>query len=316
VSQQNAAPHPYPSPGRARGWGIDDIPDQTGRIAVITGANTGIGYQAAWYLAGRGATVVLAGRDAARTKAAHDRLLGQLPEARLDTVALDLASLQSVRQAAVEIRGRYPRVDLLINNAGVMMCPRGQTADGFELQLGTNHLGHFALTGLVLPSLLDIDGSRVVTVSSNGHKMGRINFTDLQSERRYNRMTAYAQSKLANLMFTYELQRRLAEAHAPTIAVAAHPGTSDTELVRHLPGWMQVGSRLVPNQDAVHGALPTVRAATDPAAAGGDYYGPSGFGEFAGPPVRVKSSARSHDASAARQLWAISEQLTGVTFPV
>jgi len=313
VSQQNAAPK---SPGRSRGWGIDDIPDQTGRIAVITGANTGIGYQAAWYLAGRGATIVLAGRDAARTKAAHDRLLGQLPEARLDTVALDLASLQSVRQAAVEIRARYPRLDLLINNAGVMMCPRGQTADGFELQLGTNHLGHFALTGLVLPSLLDVDGSRVVTVSSNGHKMGRINFIDLQSERRYNRVTAYAQSKLANLLFTYELQRRLAEAHAPTIAVAAHPGTSDTELVRHLPGWMQVGSRLVPNQDAVHGALPTVRAATDPAAGGGDYYGPSGFGEFAGPPVRVKSSARSHDASAARQLWAISEQLTGVTFPV
>ena len=313
MSQQNAAPK---SPGRSRGWGIDDIPDQTGRIAVITGANTGIGYQAAWYLAGRGATIVLAGRDAARTKAAHDRLLGQLPEARLDTVALDLASLQSVRQAAVEIRARYPRLDLLINNAGVMMCPRGQTADGFELQLGTNHLGHFALTGLVLPSLLDVDGSRVVTVSSNGHKMGRINFIDLQSERRYNRVTAYAQSKLANLLFTYELQRRLAEAHAPTIAVAAHPGTSDTELVRHLPGWMKVGSRLVPNQDAVHGALPTVRAATDPAAAGGDYYGPSGFGEFAGPPVRVKSSARSHDASAARQLWAISEQLTGVTFPV
>ena len=313
MSQQNAAPK---SPGRSRGWGIDDIPDQTGRIAVITGANTGIGYQAAWYLAGRGATIVLAGRDAARTKAAHDRLLGQLPEARLDTVALDLASLQSVRQAAVEIRARYPRLDLLINNAGVMMCPRGQTADGFELQLGTNHLGHFALTGLVLPSLLDVDGSRVVTVSSNGHKMGRINFIDLQSERRYNRVTAYAQSKLANLLFTYELQRRLAEAHAPTIAVAAHPGTSDTELVRHLPGWMKVGSRLVPNQDAVHGALPTVRAATDPAAGGGDYYGPSGFGEFSGPPVRVKSSARSHDASAARQLWAISEQLTGVTFPV
>jgi NAD(P)-dependent dehydrogenase (short-subunit alcohol dehydrogenase family) len=313
MSQQDAAPH---SPGRSRGWGIDDIPDQTGRIAVITGANTGIGYQAALYLAGRGATVVLAGRDAARTKAAHDRLLGQVAGASLDTVALDLASLQSVRQAAVELRARYPRLDLLINNAGVMMCPHGVTADGFELQLGTNHLGHFALTGLVLPSLLEVDGSRVVTVSSNGHKMGRINFTDLQSERRYNRITAYAQSKLANLMFTYELQRRLAQAHAPTIAVAAHPGTSDTELVRHLPGWMQAGSRLVPNQDAAHGALPTVRAATDPAAAGGDYYGPSGFGEFAGPPVRVRSSGRSHDAAAARQLWAISEQLTGVTFPV
>jgi NAD(P)-dependent dehydrogenase (short-subunit alcohol dehydrogenase family) len=315
MSQQDAA---SPSPGRrgTGGWGISDIPDQTGRIAVITGANSGIGYQAARYLADRGATVVLAARDPARTKAAHDQLLSQVPEARLDTVALDLASLDSVRQAAIEIRARYPRLDLLINNAGVMMSPHGQTADGFELQFGTNHLGHFALTGLVLPSLLDVDGSRVVTISSNGHKMGRIHFTDLQSERRYNRVTAYAQSKLANLMFTYELQRRLTQAHASTIAVAAHPGTSDTNLVRHLPGWMQAGSRLVPNQDAGAGALPTVRAATDPEARGGDYYGPSGFGEMTGSPVRVRSSARSHDAAAARQLWAISEQLTGVSYPV
>jgi NAD(P)-dependent dehydrogenase (short-subunit alcohol dehydrogenase family) len=305
-----------PSPRRARGWGIADIPDQTGRIAVITGANSGIGFQAAWYLARRGATVVLAARDPGKTSGARDRLLGQIPEASLDSVALDLASLESVRHAAIEIRARYPRLDLLINNAGVMMTPHGQTADGFELQFGTNHLGHFALTGLVLPSLLEVDGSRVVTVSSNGHKMGRIDFTDLQSEQRYNRVTAYAQSKLANLMFTYELQRRLAHAHAHTIAVAAHPGTSDTALVRHLPVWMQVGSRLVPNQDAARGALPTVRAATDPAASGGDYYGPSGLGEFSGPPVRVRSSARSRDPAAQKQLWAISEQLTGVTFPV
>jgi NAD(P)-dependent dehydrogenase (short-subunit alcohol dehydrogenase family) len=305
-----------PSPRRARGWGIADIPDQTGRIAVITGANSGIGFQAAWYLARRGATVVLAARDPGKTSGARDRLLGQIPEASLDSVALDLASLESVRHAAIEIRARYPRLDLLINNAGVMMTPHGQTADGFELQFGTNHLGHFALTGLVLPSLLEVDGSRVVTVSSNGHKMGRIDFTDLQSEQRYNRVTAYAQSKLANLMFTYELQRRLAHAHAHTIALAAHPGTSDTALVRHLPVWMQVGSRLVPNQDAARGALPTVRAATDPAASGGDYYGPSGLGEFSGPPVRVRSSARSRDPAAQKQLWAISEQLTGVTFPV
>jgi NAD(P)-dependent dehydrogenase (short-subunit alcohol dehydrogenase family) len=299
-----------------RGWDAADIPDQTGRAAVITGANSGLGFQAARYLAGRGAVVVLTGRDPGRITAARDRLLDQVAGARLDTVALDLASLESVREAAAEIRGRYPRLDLLINNAGVMMTPHGRTADGFELQLGTNHLGHFALTGLVLPSLLDVDGSRVVTVSSNGHKMGRINFTDLQSERRYNRITAYAQSKLANLMFTYELQRRLTQAHAPTIAVAAHPGTSDTNLVRHLPGWMQAGSRLVPNQDAGAGALPTVRAATDPEARGGDYYGPSGFGEMTGSPVRVRSSSRSHDDAAARQLWAISEQLTGVTYPV
>ena len=313
MSQQHAAPQ---SPGRARGWGIADIPSQAGRIAIITGANSGIGYEAARILAGHGATVVLAGRDAGKTKAAHDQIHSQVAEARLDTVALDLASLASVRQAAIEIRARYPRLDLLINNAGVMMPPHGRTADGFELQLGTNHLGHFALTGLVLPSLLDVPGSRVVTISSNGHKIGRINFTDLQSERHYRRMGAYSQSKLANLLFTFELQRRLAAASADTIAVAAHPGTSDTALVRHLPAWMQAGSRIVPSQDATGGALPTLRAATDRSAAGGDYYGPSGLGEFAGPPVRVRSSSRSRDAAAQRQLWAVSEQLTGVTFPV
>ena len=299
-----------------RGWDAADIPDQTGRAAVITGASSGLGFQAARYLAGRGAVVVLTGRDPGRITAARDRLLDQVTGARLDTVALDLASLESVREAAAEIRGRYPRLDLLINNAGVMMTPHGRTADGFELQLGTNHLGHFALTGLVLPSLLEVVGSRVVTVSSNGHKVGRIDFTDLQSERRYNRVTAYGRSKLANLMFTYELQRRLSRAGAATIAVAAHPGTSDTDLVRHLPGWIQAATRLAPNQDAAHGALSTVRAAADPTAAGGDYYGPSGLGEFSGPPVRVRSSARSRDTWVHKRLWAVSEQLTGVSFPV
>jgi NAD(P)-dependent dehydrogenase (short-subunit alcohol dehydrogenase family) len=166
----------------------------------------------------------------------------------------------------------------------------------------------------VLPSLLAVPGSRVVTVSSNGHKVGRIHFGDLQWEHRYRRMGAYAQSKLANLLFTYELQRRLAAAGDPTIAVAAHPGTSDTALVRHMSAFAQVSSRLVPNQSAAMGALPTLRAATDPAVAGGDYYGPAGLGEFAGPPRLVKSSSRSRDETAARQLWAVSEELTGVTF--
>src|SRR5690242_7908307 len=299
---------------RSAPWGAADIPSQDGRIAVITGANSGIGYEAARFLAWRGARVVLAGRDAAKTAAAAGRLTTEFPEAQADTVALDLASLESVRAAADEIRSRYPRLDLLINNAGVMMPPYGQTKDGFELQFGTNHLGHFALTGLVLPSLLELPGSRVVTVSSNGHKVGRIRFDDLQSERHYRRMTAYSQSKLANLLFTYELQRRLAAAGAPTIAVAAHPGTSDTALVRHLAGWMQFGSRIVPNQDARAGSLPTVRAATDPAAAGGDYFGPAGLGEFNGPPKLVRSSGRSHDAAVQRRLWAVSEELTGVSY--
>jgi len=300
-------------------WGASDIPDQHGRTAVITGANSGIGLEAARYLAARGARVVLACRDEGKAAAAAARIAAEVPGAEAATVALDLSSLESVRSAAAEIRSRYPRLDLLVNNAGVMMPPLGRTTDGFELQFGTNHLGHFALTGLVLPSLLAVPGSRVVTVSSNGHKVGRIHFDDLQWEHGYRRMGAYAQSKLANLLFTYELQRRLAAAvpadgGGTTIAVAAHPGTSDTALVRHLPAIAQLGSRLAPNQGAAMGSLPTLRAATDPAVAGGDYYGPAGFGEFAGPPRLVRSSSRSHDEAAQRRLWAVSEELTGVTF--
>jgi NAD(P)-dependent dehydrogenase (short-subunit alcohol dehydrogenase family) len=300
--------------GASARWGAPDIPDQAGRTAVITGANSGIGLEAARYLAARGARVVLACRDEAKAKEAAARITGEVPGAAADTVSLDLSSLESVRAAGGEIRERYPRLDLLVNNAGVMMPPLGRTRDGFELQFGTNHLGHFALTGLVLPSLLAVPGSRVVTVSSNGHKIGRIRFDDLQWERGYRRAGAYAQSKLANLLFTYELQRRLAARRGPTIAVAAHPGTSDTALVRYLPAWMQLGARMSPSQNARMGALPTVRAATDPAAAGGDYYGPAGFGELTGPPRRVRSSARSHDEAAARRLWAVSEELTGVSY--
>jgi len=321
TEHQGPAATPRPSagtdPARRGGWGAADIPDQSGRIAVITGANTGIGLEAARFLAGAGAHVVLAGRNPDKTRAAAAGLTAGLPAARVSTLALDLASLESVRAAAAQLRAAYPRLDLLINNAGVMMPPRSHTADGFELQFGTNHLGHYALTGLVLPSLLAVPGSRVVTISSNGHKVGRIDFDDLQWERRrYRKMRSYAQSKLANLLFTYELQRRLTAAGAPTVAVAAHPGTANTELVRHLSVLSRLGSRIAPHHDARAGALPTVRAATDPAAAGGDYYGPSGIGEFAGPPKRVRSSSRSHDSAAGQRLWRESERLTGVSYPV
>jgi NAD(P)-dependent dehydrogenase (short-subunit alcohol dehydrogenase family) len=313
MSEQDAGRAPVTRSSR---WGAAAIPDQAGRIAVITGANSGIGLEAARYLAARGAHVVLACRDTDKAKAAADGLAAQIPGTEVDVVSLDLSELASVHRAAQEIRSRYPRLDLLINNAGLMMPPYGRTQDGFELQFGTNHLGHFTLTGLVLPSLLEVAGSRVVTVSSNGHKLGRIHFDDLQFERGYRRMGAYSQSKLANLLFTYELQRRLAAAGAPTIATAAHPGTSDTALVRYMPAWMQFGARIAPSQDARMGALPIVRAATDPAASGGDYYGPSGLGEFTGAPRRVRSSARSRDADVQRRLWAVSEKLTGVTYDV
>jgi len=307
----------------SRAWTAADVGDQSDRTAVITGGNSGIGKEAARVLAARGATVVLACRDAGRAQAAAQDVGAGLPDGRVQTVALDLGSLESVRAAAAEITGRFRQLDLLVNNAGVMFPPYQQTADGFELQFGINHLGHFALTGLVLPSLLAIGGSRVVTVSSNGHRAGRMRFGDLNSASGYHRASAYGQSKLANLLFTYELQRRLAAAGTTTIAVAAHPGTARTQLSRYMPSWTAgfMSPRLGPLtswwvQDAGMGALPTLRAATDPGAAGGDYFGPSGPLQMTGPPVRVRSSARSYDAGAAHRLWTESEKLTGVSYPL
>jgi NAD(P)-dependent dehydrogenase (short-subunit alcohol dehydrogenase family) len=291
-------------------WTEADVPAQRGRTAVITGANTGLGFETARVLAARGAQVVLACRDLGRAKEAAARIAGDVQPVRLD-----LASLASVREAAEEIGP----VDLLINNAGVMMTPFGRTADGFELQLGVNHLGHFALTGLLLEHMLGREGSRVVTVSSNGHKSGRIDFGDLQSQRRYRRMAAYYQSKLANLMFTYELQRRLAAARARTQALAAHPGKARTELTRYLPGWMRLADLVLEQplgQNAAMGALATLRAAADPNARGGEYYGPGGRGELRGYPRLVASSERARDIDAQQRLWRESERLTGVSYPV
>jgi NAD(P)-dependent dehydrogenase (short-subunit alcohol dehydrogenase family) len=300
-------------------WTTADVPGQAGRTAVVTGANSGIGFEAARVLAEHGAAVILACRDTGKAKNAAARIAVTAPQAAVTVVRLDLASLASVREAAEEIRAGHDALDLLINNAGLMMPPRGVTADGFELQIGTNHLGHFALTGLLLDRLLPAGGSRVVTVSSNGHRVGRINFGDLQSERGYRRMAAYGQSKLANLLFTYELQRRLAAAGARTAALAAHPGTSSTELTRYMPAALDIANRALGwaySQSARMGALPTLRAATDPAASGGEYYGPGGRFEFKGYPRRVQSSARSHDREVQRRLWQESQELTDVTYPV
>jgi NAD(P)-dependent dehydrogenase (short-subunit alcohol dehydrogenase family) len=307
-----------PGSGGTR-WTEADVPGQSGRTAVVTGANSGIGFEAARVLAQRGASVVLACRDAARGAGAAARITTSAPGAAVSVVALDLASIASIRAAAQQIGARHERLDLLINNAGVMMTPYATTAEGFELQFGTNHLGHFALTGLLLDRLLPAAGSRVVTVASNAHRAGRISFDDLAARRRYRRTAAYAQSKLANLLFTYELQRRLATAGAPTAALAAHPGTALTELTRHLPQVMQAGNRAfkgIISQDAAMGALPTLRAAADPGARGGEYYGPGGWMQFTGYPRRVESNARSHDEQAQRRLWQESERLTGVSFPV
>jgi NAD(P)-dependent dehydrogenase (short-subunit alcohol dehydrogenase family) len=318
-------------------WTETDVPVQRGRTAVITGANTGLGFETARVLAMHGARVVLACRDLGRAKEAAARILGGRPQPSgappgasagalpgeppgdVQAVRLDLASLASVREAAEEIGSAYGPVDLLVNNAGVMWTPLRRTTDGFELQLGVNHLGHFALTGLLLGAMLGREGSRVVTVSSNAHKSGRIDFDDLQSQRRYRRGAAYGQSKLANLMFTYELQRRLAATGAKTQALAAHPGKARTELIRYLSGWMRIVDLIIEEplgQSAAMGALATLRAATDPAARGGEYYGPGGRGELRGYPRLVTSTERARDLDGQQRLWRESERLTGVTYPV
>ncbi|MCE9515143.1 MAG: oxidoreductase [Mycobacterium sp.] len=305
-------------------WTENEVPDQTGRIAVVTGSNTGLGFDTARVLAARGATVVMACRDTTKADAAATRIRELTPGARVAVQELDLGSLASVRRGAGAIASDYPRIDLLINNAGVMYPPKQVTADGFELQFGTNHLGHFALTGLLLGNLLPVAGARVVAVASVAHKIrARIDFEDLQWERRrYGRVASYGQSKLANLMFAYELQRRLVAANHNadrTVAVAAHPGVAATELTRHiplmnLPGFSRLSGMLL--NTAEMGALATLRAATDPAVTGGEYYGPDGLAGLRGHPRKVESSRQSQDGEIQRRLWQVSEQLTGVTYPV
>jgi NAD(P)-dependent dehydrogenase (short-subunit alcohol dehydrogenase family) len=300
-------------------WTEQNVPDLTGRIAVVTGANTGLGLDTARVLAARGAAVVLAVRNVDKGRAAAATIVGRHSGAKVTLLPLDLSSLASVREAAARLRSDHDRIDLLVNNAGVMYTPQSSTADGFELQFGTNHLGHFALTGLVLDRMLTVDGSRVVTVSSVGHRiLSTIDFDDLAFRNGYNRVAAYGRSKLANLLFTYELERRLRKAGATTSALAAHPGVAATELTRNSPSalrWLaEITSPLL--QSPLMGALATLRAATDPSAVGGQYYGPGGVAELMGHPVLVQSSKRSHDAELQGRLWHASEQLTGVAYPV
>lgn len=306
----------------AQRWTADRVPDQRGRTAVITGANTGIGYRTALVLAHRGAHVVMACRNDDKAAAAAASIRQQAPDARVETVHLDLSSLRSVRAAVDQIS--VDRIDLLINNAGgIRGSRRVVTEDGLELTLATNHFGPFAFTGLLLERLLAVPGSRVVTVSSIGHRRGTMDFDDLQLEGEFRNSTAYFRSKLANLMFTYELQRRLAAADAPTIAVAAHPGNARTEFgvdlgpavrafmhpsMSFLTWWLL--------QSPEMGALPTLRAAVDPDARGGEYYGPPGRAQFTGHPERVESTPLSHDSTAQQRLWAESTRLTGVTYPL
>ncbi len=298
--------------------------DLSSQTIVITGANSGIGFAAAMLLARSGARVVLGCRDAERGESAASRIRAAAPRGTVDLLALDLASLASIRAAATTVLDRYPTVDVLINNAGVMAIPRRVTADGFEMQLGTNHLGHFALTGLVLPSLLRAKSARVVSVSSALHARGRMDFDDLQGERHYDKWAAYSQSKLANLLFAYELERRLRRANTTVSSLGCHPGYAATELQHRGPSMegsvlmsaiMTIGNRLLA-QSAEAGAWPTVFAAVSPEATGGDYIGPMGLRNMRGRPGRQRSTRRSHDEGQAKQLWERSEQLTKVSFPL
>jgi NAD(P)-dependent dehydrogenase (short-subunit alcohol dehydrogenase family) len=310
------------------GWTANDVPDQSGKTCLVTGANSGLGFASAQVLAARGARVIMACRNAERGHRAIDALLAKQPSAKIELLLLDLASLASIRDAVGQFLDRHDRLDILINNAGLMAIPSMRTADGFEMQLGTNHLGHFALTGLLLPKLLTTRGSRVVVVTSAMHRLGRIDFDDPFFEKRpYSRWAAYNASKLANLLFTFELVRRLERARAETIAVAAHPGYAATALQGRAaalsPSWqvrlegflLRLGNATVA-QSAAAGAWPSLRAATDPAARAGDVFGPSGLGGSRGPAVCVDVSRQARDAEAGRQLWALSERLTGVTYPV
>lgn len=301
-------------------WTESDIPDQTGRTAVVTGANSGLGYITARELSRRGAHVVLASRDSERGGEALRRLTGEVPGAQAELRQLDLSSGDSVRAFAEGVTSTYDGLDLLVNNAGVMAIPRQVTTDGFERQFATNHLGHFALTALLLPLLITRPGARVVTVSSNAHKGGRLNFDDLQGERSYGRWRAYSATKLANLLFAFELQRRLAKAGAEAVSVAAHPGTSATNLVNITAGgnfvkrWvLNLGVRLTGQSDE-QGALPQLYAATMPDVSGGDYYGPDGLGGARGAPTLAEPSGRARDEADARRLWELSEELTGVSY--
>jgi len=295
-------------------WTTADIPAQHGTTAIVTGANSGIGYETAKALAEKGAHVIFACRNEEKAAHAIASIQSGSSAARCSVGVLDLSRLSSVRAFAEKTLAEQDRIDLLINNAGIMIPPFHLTEDGIESQFATNHVGHFALTGLLLPRLLSQSGSRVITVSSNAHRFGKMRFSDLNRAQSYVAWLAYGQSKLANLLFAYELDRRLRSAGHSTVSLAAHPGYASTQITQN-SGWMQMATDRVA-QSAHAGALPTLRAATDPEAAGGSFWGPKHFRQMMGPPVSVSSTKKSHNTDDAKRLWTISEELSGVQFSV
>jgi NAD(P)-dependent dehydrogenase (short-subunit alcohol dehydrogenase family) len=296
-----------------KGFTAKQVPDQTGKTVFITGANTGLGYEAAKVLAGKNARVIIGCRSKDKAQRAREEILAVHGEADVDIVAINLADLESVGEAAAVI-AKEERLDILINNAGIMVPPFELTQDGFESQLGVNHLGPFALTGLLLDKLRATPGARIVSTSSIAHKRGKILFDDINADKQYNTMARYAMSKLANLYFAYELQRRLSAAGDEVISVAAHPGIADTELSRYFPRALMLAAPLFRPllNTAAQGAWPTLCAATAREVQGGEYYGPCKRRETAGPAIRVKSTRRSHDTDVAENRWDLSIEMTGV----
>ncbi len=294
-------------------WSLEQAGPQNGRIAIITGANIGLGLNTALELAGKGCSVVLACRSLDKAADAKTEILRQHPKAKVESLQLDLCSLQSVRDFAAKFSAAHPRLDLLINNAGIMMPPYSLSEDGFESQLAANYLGHFALTGLLLPLLEKTGGSRVVSLSSLAHNWSGMRFDDLQFSKGYNKRKAYGQSKFACLMFAYELNRRLQKAGSAILSVAAHPGVSATNLAQHMPRALSMFMPLF-GQSAADGALPTLYAALGDDIKGGDYCGPRSMQQMRGAPVKVGSNRASRDEVTAKKLWSISEELTGVSF--
>jgi NAD(P)-dependent dehydrogenase (short-subunit alcohol dehydrogenase family) len=307
---------------RMKTWTFNDIPDLTGRHAIVTGANSGLGYWTALHLARRGAAVVMACRSAERAQASRDRLLAAVPAAQVEVMDLDVADLDSVQAFGQRYTQTHDSLHLLCNNAGLALPPLSRTRHGFELQFGTNFLGHFALTGHLLPALRATPGARVVHTASIAHRFGRIDFDDPHfKSRRYKDMAAYGQSKLANLMFAFELQRRFVGAGIEATSIAAHPGYASTNISANNSlgksgvgtAMVRLGDRLL-GQSAESGSMPILLAATSPTAVGGAYYGPSGWFELRGPPRQVDSTRASKDTAVAARLWTMAENLTGVHF--
>ena len=301
-------------------WTAREIPDLTRKIIIITGANSGIGYESARELTRKGAEVIVASRDPIKAERAILNLKEEIPGAKLEFIELNLANLDSVRKFAEKFKSKYNSLDILLNNAGIMLIPFGKTVDGFENTVGTNHLGHFALTGLLMDRLSITPGARVVNVASNAHYAGEMDFNNLLFENKlgYTPMKAYSRSKLANLLFTYELQRRFQSGGFDVSALAAHPGISATSLADHLffnlISWLIQPVMKMVFQSSAMGALPSLRASVDPEALGGQYYGPDGKGEKSGYPIVVDSNSASKNEADARTLWQISEKLTGIKY--